>query len=396
MFGELNFECITIISIISQERNAFENPPLFCLLRIVFDFVCIALLITLAGYKDKIQRGKSLADTVTRIAGVSTFFGRPDSCGGLTRRHEQHESVHAEAVLHLHGSHFRPPGRFLVEELLCPFIVDGQNGPVVAHITEGMPLLFPTYRFRHGDRVSPERRPLLPQRIARREVKTVEHSGQEGGRLERGGRSDEVDNRRELLPEREIRGRRQLRRPLHILQHRPAQVPHDDSREVDEGQELDRTEDQRDRTNAGGGQDPDHVERLEDPVVRFAGSKSVVQVQGLREHQQSDQGEFQPRRKVHNQRVREPMPVHLENAPRLRKILLRSPGPKRLLGRYQSAQRGRHLRGVRSQSGQHNQGNGGAGAGAEGKEQRRGQHRRPFGRAEDQGLRRLRTRQRGF
>ena len=56
------------------------------------------------------------------------------------------------------------------------------------------------------------------------------------------------------LAERKIRRGRHLRRPMHLLQHGPAQVLHHDPRQVDPGQELAGPESDGDRTHARRGQ----------------------------------------------------------------------------------------------------------------------------------------------
>ena len=55
-----------------------------------------------------------------------------------------------------------------------------------------------------------------------------------------------------FISERKIRGGRNLRRALHLLQHRPVEVLHHDTRQVGQRQKRPRKESHRNRTHAWG------------------------------------------------------------------------------------------------------------------------------------------------
>ena len=80
------------------------------------------------------------------------------------------------------------------------------------------------------------------------------------------------------LSERQIRSSRDLRRPLHLLQHRPVEILHHDSRQIDQGQECPGSKGHGNRTHAGGGQDPGHLQRQQDQDIRSQGSQFDMQV----------------------------------------------------------------------------------------------------------------------
>lgn len=62
-------------------------------------------------------------------------------------------------------------------------------------------------------------RPLLPEWFLGRQAAALEYPRQESCTVERGGRADTAHHRRQLLPEREVRRHRHLRRTLHLLWH---------------------------------------------------------------------------------------------------------------------------------------------------------------------------------
>lgn len=68
-------------------------------------------------------------------------------------------------------------------------------------------------------------RQILSERLPGRQAQAVEHPRQEGGAVERGGRPDAAHHRRKLLPEREVRRHRHVRRPLHLLRHGGTEPP---------------------------------------------------------------------------------------------------------------------------------------------------------------------------
>lgn len=164
-----------IIALRKKCKVAKSNIRLF-----IFNVIQIktTTLTFISGYENEVQCRKSVSHSISRISCLPSFSGHIQPC--RLRRHVSGRSfqvdLYAEAILHLHRSHFRSPRRLMVQKLFHIVVLNGQNCQTMAHFQEGMSLLFSTYRFRYRHCLSSAGRSIFPERIVRRQIKIVEYS----------------------------------------------------------------------------------------------------------------------------------------------------------------------------------------------------------------------------